>query len=722
MTIAYLFLVSAACILIAMAIESLLKSTSILNMATALLLFTASIIIGSEGLEELFLLGNSRLFTLIMIRTYTAALSFLGFSFFFFSNHFPRDKKINNNYRLILFFLVITLIFVILNVFGLDINKYDYIINDNKLSGKILDIRLEYNLMHWVMSGFSIALSVYSIIQIGFKYNSVKLIYQKKQIRYFISGLLFFVFLLVFERTFKIFLPEAVSYLIISLAFITTGASLLYSVISYRFYNLRMRIVILFRDFTIGILITVFLTSLLLVIRGWMAIIHPLFYFIIMAPGLILFFWLYYLSMNLIKKIFNFENENRDITEVFLDRIGSSHNVYELAQKAIYILIENINCRNADFLFFEKESDIFKVIYSSNNRNYEISAIDPFFRRITPETEIYDREIINFDPRFSNIRDIAERYFENYEASLIIPVFYDKNLIVLINIASKLDNNSYTNKELELMNKLKKIIQIIVNNIILFDKEQEAKITKRDLNLASEIQESIFQKFIPEFDNIDVFGYEKPALEVSGDYFLIQKTGDHKLGVLIADVSGKGFSAALVSMVIHTIAKSQEFSSVSTNAIVSKINEVLTSSQYERRLTKTMSFATIFCGFIDNSIKTLFYTNAGHYPMIIYNILDKSFESLKANSKPAGIFVEEQFIIDEYQFDNNSIFILYSDGITEAINNNEQEFGLERLQNIIKINSNKSAKEITDLVICEVEVFTEGKEQFDDITLIVIKL
>jgi serine phosphatase RsbU (regulator of sigma subunit) len=410
------------------------------------------------------------------------------------------------------------------------------------------------------------------------------------------------------------------------------------------------------------------------------------------------------------------------MTEILLDRIGKSRSISELSRNTVNAILDNINCRDADFLMFDPEKEIFNVLYSSNGKSYSISAIDPFFRHINETTDVYDREQINFDPRFISIKDSAEKFFNRYDTSLLISFYYEDVLMALLPLSGKLDNTSYTSQEIALLIKLKKIAEMVLHNLILFERDEEAKLTKRDILLASNIQEAIFQSYIPSFSQIDIYAFQKPAKGVSGDYFLIEKISNESMGVLIADVSGKGFSAALVSMIIHTITKSQEFSSTSTNAIVSRINDVMTSSQNYNRLTKTMSFATIFCGFFENSLRTLFYTNAGHHPIVVYDRKTKKFDFIKANGKPVGIFQEETYLSLSYRYGSDKIFVLYSDGITETINSKEEEFGLDRLLSLIVANENKTSRDIINLIISTVENYASSNENMDDMTLIVIKL
>ena len=722
MTIASIFLLTAGLILIAMSIESVLKSTSPLNISTAFFLFLGAILVGSIGLYSYFSILNYQLFAFLVLKIQNGVLSLIGFSFYYFSLHFPREKKINILKDYFWIFFLFSIAFAIVSVLGFNINQVQYLLYTNEATKSQFDLKVTYNFLHYASFFFSGFLSFVSLISIVIQYSKSHLIYQKKQIRYFLSGIVFFAvsYLLLSLLKNK---PTPILYnLILSIVYVVTGGMILYSVITYRFVNLRRKFIDLIRDNIIGTIVSLPIIFLLYIFRSWIGKIDFLIFCLIALPSFLFFVWLHHRGKILIRKSIGMEYLDKDITSILLDKIGNAHTIEELARKSVEALCEQIECHNMDFLYFDPSTENFKVLYSLNSREYYVPAVNPLFRYLNNKIDVYDRELINFDPRFSAMKGIAERYFKRYGISLIVPFFYEENLIGMMHISGKMDNTTYTSRELELMSRLKKISQIIMNNLILFEKEEEARLTKRDLILASNIQESIFQNQLPVFSNIDIYAYQKPAREVSGDYFLVEKISNNSAGLLIADVSGKGFSAALVSMIIHTIAKSHEFSSSNVNYIVTKVNDVITSNQTSARLTKTLSFSTIFCGFLDNSIKTLFYTNAGHNPILVYNIKKNRFEWIKANAKPVGIFQDETFLTKTYHYEHGSIFVLYSDGITETINEKEEEFGTDRLQKIIKENYNKKAKEISEVILEEVDVFSNHAEPFDDITLIVIKL
>ncbi len=722
MTIAYIFMISAACLLIAMAIECLLRSLNSLNLAVSLLLFTAAVITFSNGLADYFAMQDYPNLTVLLLKIRNASLPLAGYSLFVFSVNFPRGLKSGRLVPAVWLSLPVTIALCAVSVAGLDINNYKFPVYPQEFIRYSFEVNIAYNFIHYINISLFIMSIVFSIVSALVKFGRSPLIYQKKQARYFLSG---FTFLIVIQAGIQLTgskIPLNLDNFVSALSFIAAGGAIFYSVIVYRFENLRNRVLNLARNLLIGLFVSIPIVILLYIYRLLLERISLFYFFIIMTPGFVFFFWLYQLTGNLIRKIFLINYLSKDMTEIILDRIGKSHSVSELSENLINAVQDNINCRDSDFLVFDREKEIFNILYSSNGRNYSISAIDPFFRHVDEKNDVYDREQINFDPRYSSIKDSAEKFFNRYDTVLLVPFFYENVLIALLLLTGKLDNTSYTTQELALIEKVKKIAQIVLHNLILFDRDEEAKLTKRDLILASNIQESIFQSFIPSFKEIDIDAFQKPAKGVSGDYFLIEKASNDSLGVLIADVSGKGFSAALVSMIIHTITKSQEFSSTGTNAIVSKINDVMTSSQNYNRLTKTMSFATVFCGFFDNSLRTLFYTNAGHHPIIVFDRETKKFDYIKANGKPVGIFQEETYLSLSYRYGAGKIFVLYSDGITEAINSEEEEFGLDRLLSLIIDNEGKPSRDIINLIIDTVEKFADPGMYIDDMTLIVIKL
>lgn len=718
-------------IILAFAIETVVKNQTSLNIAASLLLFFIATIVGSD-LGVKYLSENGFAAFHVFLKIENTSIYFIGFLAFLFSRYFPRDKNIKTSWLLITigifyFMLCAFVSFSEITISRMYISSKVEIIPPKLKSLGIIspEIRksykliLNYNFLHYFFVAISYFNILLSAILIMVKYKKATLIFQKKQIRYLLAG--FLVFIISFSITELKYLPHFINTVVRLCGVILFSVSLLYSIISYRFANLRKKIVFFIRENIITFFVILPFIISLIISRKWFSNLPTLSYFIIIVFFLLFLLWFNRVVGDFIKRALGFKTIV-DITEILFDKIASSRTIEDLAKNSIRTLMELVNIRSAHFLYFNMNREVFEVIHSSNEKIYSVSALNPFFRYLTKDIDFLDREVINFDPKYINIKEIANRYFENFETALIIPLFYENALTALFHIDYKIDNNSFTKEELEIFKKLKKVCNLLLNNIILFEKDENAKLTKRDIILASQIQETIFQNDVPEFKYIDVYAYQKPAKEVSGDYFYIQKISEDKLGFVLADVSGKGFSAAMVSMMIHTISQSLEFSSVSPSSIVTKINEVMTSNITVGKVSKMLTFATVFCGVIDKENGVLDYASAGHHPAIVYDINQNVFYTIKASSRPAGIFKEEIFSSQKFYFKENQIFVFYTDGVTESINDKEEEFGTERLKQIILKYKNLPSRKITDKILEEVEKFSGGKEQFDDITLIVIKL
>ena len=721
-------------LMIFFSIESVVRNRSLLNIITSIIFFWIALILGFNLLKTFTLTNGILDKAILFLKLENFSIYSIGGLLFVFSFYFPNEKSAKLNPSLLFYFTFYTILCLIVSVSGIIFTSvsfpYDvslYFPQSNipyfamPIPVRIYSIKVNYSLWHYLFSVFSITNGLWGVGFILSKYRKSILIYQKKQIRYFLFALSISLILTAFALVLKKFLFNLVYILILTFSLLLSTSVLFYSIISYRFVNFRKKLVFLIKEFFLNFLVVLPFILFLVLLKNWVARFSLLSYVLFFICIFLFLIWFQKSTIRILKQIFNLKI-NEDLMEILFDKIGHSTKIEELAKNTINTVIEFLNVKGVHFLFFEIESETFKTVYSSSNEKKTIAGIEPLFRHFKKEIDFFDREIINFDPKYSNIRELANKYFEKYNIAMTIPLFYENLLIALINLEYKIDNNSFSKDEFDFIKKLRKVVNLTLSNIILFEKEEEAKLTKRDLILASQIQDSIFQRNIPIFENMDIYAYQKPAKEVSGDYFYIHKIDENRVGFVVADVSGKGFSAALISMMIHTISKSHEFSSNFTSGLVVKINEVMTSNNGYGEITKMLSFATVFCGYIDRENKILYYTSAGHHPALLYNTKTKDFKLIKATSRPVGIFADEFFPAQKTYINDESILVVYTDGITEAINESEEEYGLERLKKVISKNSSLNAKNITQKIIDSVEDFVNGKEQFDDITLVVIKL
>jgi serine phosphatase RsbU (regulator of sigma subunit) len=235
---------------------------------------------------------------------------------------------------------------------------------------------------------------------------------------------------------------------------------------------------------------------------------------------------------------------------------------------------------------------------------------------------------------------------------------------------------------------------------------------EQELDKAREIQQGLLPKKIPQVSGLEVVGTWQPARVVGGDYFDVLKFSEGKIGVCIGDVVGKGISAALLMANLQASFRAFASEAVSPGALVSKLNEVISNN------IAADKFVTFCYCMIDTTDNRLTYASAGHCPPILFH---KSGEAvpLKEGGTPLGIFPDREYEHAGLQLESGDRLVLYTDGLTEAMNLDEQEFGEQRLVELGSRNIALSASEMLAAIKKEVVSFCNASFQ-DDFTLVVV--
>ena len=253
-----------------------------------------------------------------------------------------------------------------------------------------------------------------------------------------------------------------------------------------------------------------------------------------------------------------------------------------------------------------------------------------------------------------------------------------------------------------------------------FMREIERKNT--ELAIAAEIQQSFLPDKIKPVEGFDVAAKSVMAKEVGGDFFDVIPLemipmGSGRMGILIADVSGKGIPAALFMALSRIVVRVNATWHAERPALaIHDANNLIAAD------SKAGMFVTLFYGILDNKLRTLTYVNAGHNPPIVYHAADESFHILEATGIAMGAMEDSDYDAKTRQLEKGDIVVLYTDGITEAMNNQGEMFGEDRLCAVIKASTEKPANMILSGILDEVSAFCETAPQFDDITLMVVRV
>ena len=278
------------------------------------------------------------------------------------------------------------------------------------------------------------------------------------------------------------------------------------------------------------------------------------------------------------------------------------------------------------------------------------------------------------------------------------------------------DKNKLIDLDEETISALVIQVSIAINNAQIYSELIVKERMSNELDVASRIQKKILPADVDEIFGLEIAQYFEPAKEIGGDYYDYTILDDNVFSITIADVSGKGvpaaFLMALGRSVLRTLTLTGDFA---PNENLNELNKIIYSD-----ITEDM-FITMMHSKYNKENKTLYYSNAGHNPLVVYRASTDSIELHTVKGVAIGFLEEYKYRQGEIQLNKGDIVIFYTDGITEAENSNKEMFGLERLKEVIYNNKNKSPKELRKVILESINRFRKDYEQTDDLTFVILK-
>jgi len=244
---------------------------------------------------------------------------------------------------------------------------------------------------------------------------------------------------------------------------------------------------------------------------------------------------------------------------------------------------------------------------------------------------------------------------------------------------------------------------------------------QKEMQVAQEIQQTLLPSSFPEVEGFDLASYYEAAKEVGGDYFDFVQVDQDTLGIVVADVSGKGVPGSLVMTMIRTALRTEARGNRDAADVLAKVNEFVMNDM------KRGMFVTVFYIILDSKKRIINYASAGHNPMILYRGRTKKSYYLNPKGFPIGIKLPDPALFrksitsDRLKLQEDDVLIAYTDGVTEAMNPQRECFGEERLLSAIRRYEGLKVEPLVDKIHDEITIFTGGQAQSDDITLVAIR-
>lgn len=315
-----------------------------------------------------------------------------------------------------------------------------------------------------------------------------------------------------------------------------------------------------------------------------------------------------------------------------------------------------------------------------------------------------------------NITDLSSDLNSTLEKIIVIPLVFNQELLGYILIGK--DKNSIIDEiDLNTLKSIGEYSAIAIQNYRLLQKSIEKERLEKELEVARAVQKKLIPENPPLNQNLDIAFTFIPALEVGGDYIDYFQINENTLGFIIADVSGKGISAAFYMAEVKGIFESLSKILINPKDILVQANKILCKS-LDRKSFVSVAYATIN---LETGLVKI--ARAGHCPILFLR------NSQCTQLLPSGIAIglDHSQLFDDnleeisFQFEKDDLLLFYTDGVTEARNQYLEEFGNDRLSDILKESINQSSQNIIQKIVQELSVFSKDYPQHDDITLLAIK-
>jgi len=310
-----------------------------------------------------------------------------------------------------------------------------------------------------------------------------------------------------------------------------------------------------------------------------------------------------------------------------------------------------------------------------------------------------DRRYINARPRT--------------QSEMVAPIISNAEVIGVFDLESD-ELDAYTNDDLEVLMLLASQVAIIIEKVMLHEQLIEKQRLQTQLEVARQVQLQLLPGRDPQIEGFDISAYNFPTEEVSGDYYDWVRVYDDQIGIVIADVSGKGVPAALLMAFLRASLRAATHIGYAPHISMSKVNYLLWES-IERN-----QFVTAFHGILDATNRTLSYSNAGHSPALLMK-LDGTARFEERGGVPLGMFRDSRYYEYFETIESGEVLVLYTDGVTEAMNAAGEEYGRERLIAAVRECRGQSAREMIDFMHRDLITWTEGQGVHDDVTFFIVK-
>ena len=417
-----------------------------------------------------------------------------------------------------------------------------------------------------------------------------------------------------------------------------------------------------------------------------------------------------FLSQKFHRAQYDYRQMGRELAEVMSSTLSMTH----LAKGIVERLASLMKLKRVGLLFFRDQ----QVCCAHEAYGFDGSTWEEFCLGINDQwvdgLKPFDQEV-----RVDMLPGPLKAALASKEFFYVVPIWSKERLVGAMLIGEKMSESAFTPEDREFLGAVARQASVAIENAFLYEELAEQERLKHELAIARRIQLESLPQTTPDVAGLQVAGISIPALEVGGDYYDYLNGDARTLTVIVGDVSGKGTSAALYMSKVQGILRSLHAFGLSPRELFIRANYLLCKDLEKR------SFITAMGGTFKPAERQLTLSRAGHLPLFHYSTKTKHTSKIIPRGLGLGLAAQNIFA-DELEettisYDAGDVFVFVTDGITEGQRESGEEFGEERLMELLTTSAHATAEQIKERLIAAVEKFAQGARQHDDQTVVVVR-
>ena len=412
-------------------------------------------------------------------------------------------------------------------------------------------------------------------------------------------------------------------------------------------------------------------------------------------------------EMDLLHEISQKITERKELSELLNELMESSKTLMNAEASSLLLYDENEN----HLYFLVADGERGKVI-----KSFTVEIGSGIAGWVAEHKEALLIEDCYKDHRFNQEYDKKSGF--RTKSMICVPMIYKNNLVGVMQVINRKNDEIFQNRDLKIFSSLASQAAVALENARLLEQHILNEAIHRELETARRIQENLLPETLPEIKNFEIVSILTPAEQVGGDFYDVIRINENYSIIVVTDVAGKGIPAALIVSTIYsslyTYLENDQFDLIT---LVERLNRLLI------KATTPEKYATMWFGLIDHKEKTIESVNAGHNPPYLY----KKAENKVIELKSGGIFLgsleleEYPYQSEKHQLESGDIILSFTDGVTEAWNIEEEDYGEDRLLSVFEKSKELTAQAILKNIQTDVKKHVDGAKQSDDFTCLIIK-